>query len=218
MLLHFDDLAIPDMNDLISEGCQVVIVGNHYHGLPLFMDYPLHELQNFQSRVGIQVSRGLIRKYYLRINDQRPCNTDSLLLTSGHLSRSVVQELSEAHHLEHLDSPLLTDIPGNPLECEGHRHILDCCQVRHQVVGLEYKSHMCLTEHNQLALILSLYMLTGYYNLSLCGRFKSGHHVKKRGFSRTGGSHYTAELSFFDGKINSVQCPDLIFTDAIYLI
>ena len=70
------------MKDPIRICCKVVVMGYHDQCFPLFFHNLLHQFHHFLGCVGIQISRGFVRKNDLRIDYKRPRHADPLLLSA----------------------------------------------------------------------------------------------------------------------------------------
>ena len=57
-------------------------MGYHDQCFPLFFHNLLHQFHHFLGCVGIQISRGFVRKNDLRIDYKRPRHADPLLLSA----------------------------------------------------------------------------------------------------------------------------------------
>ena len=99
ILLDAHNLSVDDLKDPVRVGRQIVVVGNHHKRLLLLPHDLLHKFQHFHRRLRIQISCRLIRKDDLRVHRQCPCDSDSLLLSAGHLVRHVGHKFLQSHKL-----------------------------------------------------------------------------------------------------------------------
>src|ERR687887_221982 len=60
------------------------------------------ELVDALARRLVEVARGLVRQQQARLEDQRPCERDALLLAARKLARLVVEPVAEPDDLQHL--------------------------------------------------------------------------------------------------------------------
>ena len=180
--LYTHDFSIHDPYPPVRIGCQIVVVGNHDQGLASLLYNPLHEPQNLHGGAGIQISRGLVRKYNLGIHHQGPRNAYPLLLAAGHLRRHVLRLIFDPYQFHIMQRLLKSFLSGNASERKGKGYIFHRVHGRKQIVGLENKPHILPAEGHKLFFRKPLYMRAADEDLSLGGLLQSCHHVEQRGF------------------------------------
>jgi hypothetical protein len=74
---------------------------------------------------------GLVGEDQLRAADQRPSTGDTLLLTTGHLARTVRQPIDDPERTDQIVKPQPVDL--GPGEVERKRDVLRCAQRRDEV-------------------------------------------------------------------------------------
>ena len=94
----------------------------------------LQQLQNLFSGVIVKRSRRLIAEQEFRILGDRTRDRHPLLFSSGKLRRKVIFAVRQSHFCEHL--PGIERISAH---LRRKFHILYRCEIRHQIVELEYK-------------------------------------------------------------------------------
>ena len=99
-------------------------MGNHDQSLVLLPDNLLHQAQHLHGGLGIQVSRGLIGKYNLRIDHQGPGYSHTLLLSAGHLVGHMPGLSSHAYQVHVFPGFLKPLPPGNTPKGKGQGYIL----------------------------------------------------------------------------------------------
>src|SRR5438093_13573279 len=117
----FDDLAISDVEDAVSDGRNPSVVGDHDDGLLEISVQRLEQIQDFLARLRVEFARGLVREEQGRIVRQGNRDGDPLLLAAAHLVRPMARTVGEADEVEEFLRPSL---PGRAVfGGEAHRQL-----------------------------------------------------------------------------------------------
>src|SRR5205823_5375956 len=103
----FDDLAISDVEDAVSDGRNPSVVGDHDDGLLEISVQRLEQIQDFLAGLRVEFSRGLVREEQGRTVRQGNRDGDPLLLTAAHLVRPMARTVGEADEVEEFLRPSL---------------------------------------------------------------------------------------------------------------
>ena len=95
----------------------------------------------------VEVARRLVGEHDARVDRQRPCDRDALLLAAGHVRRQVVGALGEPHLAEHLQRLLAPAADRRELDLD----VLDRRQRRDQVELLEDEAERAEPQRRELA-------------------------------------------------------------------
>ena len=187
------------------------------NGSALFPGKAQEQLHHLAGGLGIQVAGGFVGKYHLGIGDKGAGDAHALLLAAAHFVGTVAQALAQPHLPQHLAGGLLPLFAGDPPEHQRHGHVFHGGHSLHQVVGLEHKADVPLPEQRQLFFAhFGDFLPPDPYRAA--GRlFQSGQLVQQGGFPAAGGAQDTADLPFFDGKVDLIQRHDLFIADTVYL-
>ena len=166
----------------------------------------------------IEISRGLVRKYYLRPHHQCPCYAYSLLLSTAHFRRTVSHVFLKPHLLQGMHRLFRASALIHTLKRQRKRYILYRIKLREQIVCLKYKTDMIPAELHKLALAHLLYMLSCDDYLTLRRLIESRKHIKKSRFARTGSAYYRHELAPLHLHAHAVKRRNPLLAQLEYLI
>ena len=103
----------------------------------------------FKDRIrgtAIQVPCRLIRQQQLRPGDQGPRQSHPLLLPARQLAGTMLGTLPQAYFRQPSRSLALCLLPGTIAQEKWHGHILQCGELRQQVVELPDKADFAITK------------------------------------------------------------------------
>ena len=79
----------------------LLIVGNVYHCCAEALLQILDLAAQGYSRVNVKRRHGLVKQYYIGIQNQRTRDGDTLLLTAGKIARLFIKVFGKPHYIEH---------------------------------------------------------------------------------------------------------------------
>ena len=91
-----DDAAVGQEQHPVRGGGGARVVGDHDHGLLVFVDRPADLVQQLGRRPGVQAAGGLVREDQVGPGDQRPRRGDPLLLAAGKLAGAMTETVGDA--------------------------------------------------------------------------------------------------------------------------
>src|SRR5207249_7351067 len=113
-LFSFHDPAVPKLNNAFPIRCVFLRVRdlNDGHAFVIELAKQLHD---FFALTGVQVSRGFVSEQKLGLSNNRPRNTDELLLPAGKLTRIQIffsDDLETVERVGHQSGALAFTIPA----------------------------------------------------------------------------------------------------------
>ena len=131
--------------DVVAEHQRLFLIMRHKERGDLhlpreLMQFDLHGL----PELAIERAERLIQDQNARLNRQRPCKGDTLLLTARHLRRIPIRHLIQPHHLEHPFDALVDGRCRNPSHFQPERDVLGHRHVRKQRQTLKHHSNIAV--------------------------------------------------------------------------
>ena len=80
--------------------CSERIVGDHQHGLAVFLHEPAQQPEDLIGALAVEVAGWLVAEQESRVGDNGTRNANALLLTSRKLPWVVLHAVGEANHLQ----------------------------------------------------------------------------------------------------------------------
>ena len=108
----------------------------HHHGRAGPVD-AVEQLHDALARLGVEVSRGLVRQQNEGPVDEGAGHGDTLLLATRELAGQVVPLIGQTHQIEHLGHLVGHDMTGSTDHLEGEGHVLEHALVRQKAEILE---------------------------------------------------------------------------------
>jgi hypothetical protein len=116
---------------------QIEGMSYHDHGQPLSIQVG-QQAGDLTAIVKVEIAGGLVRKDYFGFLDKCAGDSDSLLLSTGHIGGTVMKTVTESHLNEYLlGAPPSVD-GGNVLEVQCDLDVFQRRVVRQQIECLEY--------------------------------------------------------------------------------
>ena len=125
--------------------------------------------------------------------------------------------LFQSHFPQHLCSNLFPLCFWYAPEHQRHCHIFQCCMGSHQIIGLEDKSDVPLTECRQTVLSEFGDIVFAYVNSAPGWFFQTSQLIEQGTLTGTGCTQNTAYLAFLDLQVDIVQCYNLFAAKLIDL-
>src|SRR6266436_1202084 len=107
---------------------------------------PGNQFKNRVRCAAVEVSGGLVRQQNFGLGDERPGQSDSLLLAAGKLTRAVMRTLLQTHLVQPSRSFPLRLLLGLTPKQQRHGHVFQCRKFRQQVVELPNETELMVTE------------------------------------------------------------------------
>ena len=86
----------------------IFVVGNHQNGLLVLGRHGLQESQDFLTIFTVQIAGRLVRQNQCRSWNQRPAESDTLLLATGELTVKMMTAFGQSQNIQQLvDKPLV---------------------------------------------------------------------------------------------------------------
>lgn len=156
-------------------------------------------------RVGIQIAGRLIRKNNVRVVHERTGDRDPLLLPSREHTGSVVHSSSETESLEQIRGlPACVGESRLP-DQRRHRHVLDGCKFRKQVVKLEDKAYGSISKGCEFLVVSRKDVLTLEEYAACIRAIEGSEDMEKRAFARPALTNHRDDLTGGNRKINRIQ-------------
>ena len=188
-------MAVAHVQDAVSNGCRLRIVGDHQHRL---LELLVAAAQHGKHRVGIgsvEVAGGLIGKNNGRAGDERARDRNPLLLAAGEFRRTMIETAGDAEHLGQVLHKLLVLRQVAAGDVARNFDIAACRQGGQQIELLEHEANFRLAQHGtprirQLGKVDAINQ-----HASRGGAGKPAKDVEERRFSAARGSDDADELA-----------------------
>lgn len=167
------------------------------------------------SSFTIQGSSRLVCEDEEWISDECSGDRNPLLLSSGHLVREVVHLFSESHFSECFHGALGPFFFSDSLVDEWHNYLIECGRLWEEIVALEYKSDI-FSSYESLIIIGEMGNIFSFKEvLARCWIVEHSDDIHESGFTASGLPHDGDELPFMDFDVDSLQNPQLVFSEFI---
>ena len=207
------DPPVLDADYPVRQLGNLLVVGDHHHGLGIFPAGDLHQAQDILAGPGVQVSRGLVRQQDGRLCGQRPGDGHPLLLAAGELVGEAIQLLLQAQQLYDLADVRLVRAPS--VQLNGQDDVLPHRQDGYQVVGLEHEADLPSAEDGEGLVLHGEDVPALHLHPAPGGPVQSAEHVQQRGLAGAGCAHDGEEFPRLDFQVHAVQGPHLVFSCSI---
>ena len=194
-----DDAVIED-RDAVRHGQRFrLIMGHIEHGdaeaLVDALDLELHLF----AQILVQRPQRFIHQHQLRLEDQRTCQGDPLLLPAGELPRTAIAEFAESHHVQRVGHLGRDFLLAHAAHFQREGQILGHAHVRKQRIVLE--------DHADTALVRWQVVDGGTVeeDVAVGRRFEACHHHQAGGLAGTGRPQQGDELAALDFKIEALD-------------
>src|SRR3954451_6665354 len=201
------DLSVREEHHSVRCRGRARVVRHDDDGLSQVVDRFAEKRKDLATGARVEVAGWFVREDHFGARDQRPSNSNSLLLTPGQLSWTMVKARpeSEAVH-DRVEPRRIGLVTGEP---QGQQDVLSGVQRRQQVVGLE-------DEADPVASGLRALTFGQRGQLDIAEPNPSGAEVVERRealhqgrLSRAGGSHDRGHLAALELDRDIVECADL---------
>ena len=170
--------------------------GNAYFLLDVFQ-FPLH----FLAQLQIQCTQRLIQQQYLGFIDQCTGNSNTLLLTAGHLIDPALFKAPQTDQTQHTLDLLFNDILWFLFQIQAKGNVVIDIEVGEQGIFLEYGVDLTLIG-GQTGNILSVKQ----YLTVICIK-KSGNDTQQSSFAAAGGTQQGDKFIFINIQRNALEHP-----------
>jgi hypothetical protein len=178
----------------------------------------LQQVEHVLTGFEIQVCGRLIREQHTRLVANRASDRDALLLTTGHLHRSVRPTVPEAHELEQRHAAPSRLVWANARE--GHRNgdVLERGHVTNQVVTLENVADFAATQERELdrGQLRDVHLVDQNAATRRC--IERTDHIEVRALAGARRPHDGDEFTAQDRRINARKCVRHRFAGAVALL
>ena len=155
--------------------------------------------------MGIQAAGRLICQHHSRMIDKSTGNRHTLLLASGQLIRFVRSAFGKPHEFQYLRGCFLSFLLSFPGNESRYHHIFQSRELRQQLMELEYKADMPVTECGQFSLLHTIGLCTVDNHRTAIRHIQSAHNLKQSSFTRSTGTHNTDNLPLLYLQANPPQ-------------
>src|SRR5713101_2411890 len=178
----------------------------------------LHQIDDLESCLGIQVGRGFIGDDEDWIGDQGPGNGYPLLLTSRQLVWAVGQVLCQAQLCQALSCLLPRPCEAFPLNPQGEQDIFQGRQDRQQIESLKDEYHGPAAQLAALIIGQFGYVLTLQQYDSRGWTIQHAHEIAEGRLARTRWSPDRDKFSLFYGQIDALERSNTRLAQMVVLI
>ena len=155
------------------------------------LELELHRLAEFE----VERRQWLVEQERTREVDERPCECDTLLLSTRQLCRFAVGELCETDHVEHLGHVRLVLALGDLLRLRSEAHVLGDRHVREERVLLEHGVDIALVRRDP------THVDAVEQHLARRRLLEPGDHLQGGGLAAAGRTEHGEELTLLDAEV-----------------
>lgn len=211
----FVEAAVADPADAVAGGEHFVVVGGADDGDAFFAVEGFHELDNFLTGFGVEVSGGFIGEDDAGRVGEGSGDGDALLLSAREFEGFIVEPVAEADALEDVGGFLDGVFAAVATKCHREHDILQGAHDSDEVEGLKNVADAVATHPGLLGFGEVEEGFAFEENASLGGNIEGADLVEECGFSGTGGSHDGKKLATADVEGDAFEGPDFLFAKAV---
>ena len=181
------------------------------HRHPLLPAHVLKQLEDCLTGLVIKCTCRLITKEKLRILCKGSRYGNTLLFATGKLCGEIPHSILKADFSEDLCriQRILADL-------HGKFYIFQCCQVRNQIIKLEYKTDVITAICRKLSAAIICDISAIYQNLSLRCSIHAAENIQNSRLAGPTRSYNDYKFTFGNLKTDLIDCTDFDFTHLVY--
>ena len=193
------------MDGAVGNGGEMLIVGHDDKRLAKLITQIEEQLMQFGFVLGIERARRFIGQDDCRMIHQSTCHSHSLLLSTGEFCGFMMGTVAQSQELQQFLCPLLRLFVGNARDIGGNHDILYGRKLRQQLMKLEHKAQMTVTEIAQCFLRESGNINTIYAYPAGIRTVERTDNLKQCGLTGTTGAYNAHHLTFLYVQVDTFQ-------------
>ena len=150
--------------------------------------------------LGIQIGQRLIKQQHARFQHQRPCQSDTLLLTAGELVGHAGFHALQSHQLENIGHLFLDGSLVQFPQLQAVCHVVIDIVVGQQGIALEHHGGIPLVGGQ------GIDGFAAQVDFALVRAFKAGNHPQRGGLAAAGGTQQRDKGAGCDFQISILYC------------
>ena len=178
-------------------------MGDHYHQLAC--RYLLEYRHDLGTRLRVQSPCRLISKYDIRIVDQSSCDSNTLNLTAGHLSRQLVDLIAQTYLFKSSNCPLASLISRNSGQSQCQFDIGQNCLMRDQIIALENEPYRVISVCIPVSILVFLGADPVDYQISFSILIESAQNIKHCCLTAARRTENRNELAFTEREVHTPE-------------
>ncbi len=209
-----DDLSVAHVDDAITIGGGLGVVGDHEDGLAeVFVGLAKH-VEDDAGTFRIEVAGGFVGEHDGGTIDESAGERDALLLSAGKFVGAMLETLGDAEHLGDFFEERRIGL-GDTGDINGDLDVRAGAEGREKIEFLKDESDLALAQTGALAVGERGEIDAIDGDASGIGAGESAEQVEERGLAAAGRADDSNELSSLHGEGNTAQGGDIDFADAV---